>query len=50
MGQKGVKIDGMIFANEGDVDLDEFLDAFIEFVESKGWFFGGGTRQVDDDE
>ena len=24
---------------------DEVTDAFIEFVESKGWFFGGGIKE-----
>ncbi|WP_163103513.1 50S ribosome-binding protein YggL [Peribacillus alkalitolerans] len=44
----GVQIEGYIYANNGD-DLkhDEFLDAFIEFIESKGWSFGGGSSQID---
>lgn len=44
--QLGVNIEGSIYAsNENEsVDIDEFLDAFIEFVESKGWIFGGGTE------
>jgi uncharacterized protein YggL (DUF469 family) len=46
----GVRIEGCIFAINGD-DLkhDEFLDAFIEFIESKGWSFGGGSSQVDEE-
>lgn len=45
----GVQIEGSIYANEGDLRHNEFLNAFIEFVESKGWFFGGGTYQVDEE-
>ena len=44
--QKGVKISGTVFAENGDLSHDEFLDAFIEFIESKGWEFGGGSRQI----
>ncbi|MDU0200561.1 MULTISPECIES: hypothetical protein [Paenibacillus] len=46
--QKGVEINGSIFADEGDLGHNEFLDAFIEFIESKGWQFGGGTKQVNE--
>ena len=28
---------------------DEVTDAFIEFVESKGWFFGGGINEYTPD-
>ena len=45
----GVQIEGSIYAKEGDLGHNEFLNAFIEFVESKGWFFGGGTYQVDEE-
>lgn len=38
----GVKIEGCIYSNN-----DEFPDAFIEFVENKGWNFGGGSYQID---
>ncbi|WP_220215022.1 MULTISPECIES: hypothetical protein [Thermoactinomyces] len=49
--QIGVLVDGCVFANDQNqnVDLDEFVDAFLEWVESKGWHFGGGVRQVDED-
>lgn len=44
-------MDGCVFANDQNqnVDLDEFVDAFLEWVESNGWHFGGGVRQVDED-
>ena len=45
----GVQIEGIIYANEGELGHNEFLNAFIEFIESKGWFFGGGTYQVDEE-
>lgn len=45
----GVSIEGFVFANEGNLGHNEFWDAFIEFVESKGWHFGGGTRQIDEE-
>ena len=44
MQQKGVYIDGYVFAETGDLDRDEFLDAFIDFIESKNWQFGGITK------
>jgi hypothetical protein len=49
--QIGVLIDGCVFANDRNrnVDLDAFLDAFLEWVELNGWHFGGGVRQVDED-
>ncbi len=30
------------------VTQDEFLDALLEFVESKGWYFGGGISEIQD--
>ncbi|MCH5583724.1 hypothetical protein MK805_01910 [Shimazuella sp. AN120528] len=39
------------FAEDGHTNInhDEFLDKFIEFVEKNNWLFGGGTKQVDKD-
>ena len=31
-----------------EVTEDEFWNAFIEFVESKGWSFGGGIQEIQD--
>jgi len=25
---------------------DEFIDEFLRLIESKGWFFGGGFREI----
>jgi len=46
----GIHIEGSIYANNGD-DLKhaEFMEAFIDFVESKGWSFGGGSTQIDEE-
>lgn len=47
---KGIEINGCVFGNnEQDVGHKEFIEAFIEFVEAKGWYFGGGTVQIDED-
>lgn len=45
----GVSIDGVVFANEGSLGHNEFWEAFIKFVESKGWYFVGGTCQIDEE-
>ena len=37
-----IKIDGCV---EVDVSYDEFYNDFIEWLESKGWFFGGGIDE-----
>lgn len=34
---------------EPDMTHDEFMEAFLEFIASKGWSFGGGTKEVEDD-
>lgn len=46
----GIHIEGSIYANNGD-DLKhaEFMEAFIDFVESKGWSFGRGSTQIDEE-
>lgn len=43
---KEIEINGCISLPR-DVSHDQFLDQFIGWVESKGWHFGGGTRQVE---
>ncbi|WP_239693215.1 hypothetical protein [Bacillus haynesii] len=47
--QSGVKIEGVIYSLEGDLGHNKFLDDFLEFIESKGWQFGGGSFQVDEE-
>ena len=31
-----------------EMTSDEFTDTFIEWIESKGWYFGGGFREIID--
>lgn len=31
-----------------EMTIDEFTEEFIEFIESKGWFFGGGLQEIVD--
>ena len=31
-----------------DVSEETFCDAFIEFVESHGWYYGGGIYEYDE--
>lgn len=31
-----------------EMTMDEFTDAFIELMESKGWYFGGGFQEIID--
>jgi len=44
----GIEIDGVIYAENGNISHKEFLDKFFEFVESNGWYFGGATRLIDE--
>ena len=32
-----------------EMTKDEFIDSFIAFIESRGWHFGGGFREIVDD-
>lgn len=44
----GVQLEGSIHTNnDKDLGNNQFMDAFIEFIESKGWSFGGGSYQID---
>ena len=44
----GIQLEGSIYTNNGkDLRNTQFIDAFIEFIESKGWSFGGGSYQID---
>ena len=31
-----------------DMSADEFIDAFIKWIESKSWYFGGGVNEIVD--
>ena len=45
--RKEIEINGCIEIPP-EMTMDAFTDAFIEWVESKGWFFGGGFREIAD--
>ena len=45
MNEKEIEIGGCITV-PSDVSGDEVVDSFIRWVESKGWLFGGGFREL----
>lgn len=45
--RKEIEINGCIEIPP-EMTMDEFTDAFIEWIESKGWYFGGGFRKIAD--
>lgn len=47
MMDKEFEINGCVMVSP-DVTYDDFWEAFIDFVESKGWFFGGGIEEIVD--
>ena len=49
MEKKLILIDGTVFNDNGNITEEEFLDTFYEFLEDKGWYFGGSTREEVDE-
>jgi hypothetical protein len=49
MKQSGIKLEGVIYPLEGNLGNNNFMDEFLEFLESKGWQFGGGSYQIDEE-
>jgi len=47
-GYKYFQIDGCLEVPE-DFDQNKMVDEFIKLIETKGWFFGGGIIEVDED-
>lgn len=46
----GIRINGDIFSNKNEnINHDEFLDKFIEFIEKEGYIFGGMTFKIDEE-
>lgn len=45
--RKEVEISGCIEIPE-NMTADEFCDCFIKWVESNGWYFGGGINEIVD--
>ncbi|MBQ7817484.1 MAG: hypothetical protein IJ388_01630 [Oscillospiraceae bacterium] len=44
---KEIEIRGCIEVTD-EITVDEVTDAFIDFIESKGWYFGGGFQEITD--
>ena len=44
---KEIEINGCIEIPP-EMTMDDFYDTFIELIESKGWYFGGGFREIVD--
>lgn len=42
---KEIEIGGCIEV-PNEITIDEVTDAVIEFIESKGWYFGGGFHEI----
>ena len=49
MERKLISIEGIVFNENGDITEEEFLDVFYKFLEDKGWYFGGSTREEVDE-
>ena len=45
MDEKEIEIGGCITVPK-EIEADTVIDAFIHWVESNGWFFGGGFREL----
>lgn len=45
--RKEIEINGCIEI-QPEMTIDEFTNAFIELIESKGWYFGGGFNEIID--
>jgi hypothetical protein len=46
--QKGVDIQGSIFAGNGDVFPSEFLEMFKKFIRQQGWQFEGNAIAIEE--
>ena len=40
-------IDGAIDVADNPIPVDEFVDKFIEWIESNNWYFGGMIKGMD---
>ena len=49
MERKLISIEGTIFNDNGNITEEEFLNASYKFLEDKGWYFGGLTREEVDE-
>ena len=46
---KEIEINGYVTV-QNNLTHDEFLEKFINFIETNGWYFGGRTQVYIDDE
>ena len=46
---KEIEIGGCIEVPD-EITVDEVTDAFIDFIEAKGWYFGGGFQEITDED
>ena len=42
---KEICVDGCLEVPD-DLDVDDFTNIFIEWVESQGWFFDGASKNI----
>ncbi len=45
--RKEIEINGCVEVPP-EMTMDEFAHVFLEFIESKGWYFGGGFNEIID--
>lgn len=45
--RKEIEISGCIEV-QPEADADQVIDEFLQWIESKGWYFGGGFREIRD--
>lgn len=45
--RKEIEINGCVEIPP-EMTMDEFYDEFLNFIESKGWYFGGGFKEIID--
>jgi hypothetical protein len=39
-----IQIEGCVDVSENPLSVDDFYNKFIEWIESNGWYFGGGIN------
>lgn len=40
-----ILINGCVDTTDNPITVDEFNDKFIQWIESNGWYFGGGVNE-----
>jgi hypothetical protein len=43
-----ITIDGIVDMRENPVSINEFVDMFLDWVESNNWYFGGTSSECSD--